>query len=61
MLKKNVAEGIHCVEDSNVNWFIVEGTEGLTIIDAGSRRRGHPCSRRYRSWAGSPRKSRPCS
>ena len=35
MLKKNVAEGIHCVEDSNVNWFIVEGTEGLTIIDAG--------------------------
>ena len=35
MLKKNVAEGIHCVEDSNVNWFIVEGTEGLTIVDAG--------------------------
>lgn len=35
MLKRNVADGIHCVEDSYVNWFIVEGEDGLTIVDAG--------------------------
>lgn len=35
MLKKNVADGVHCVEDSYVNWFIVEDDDGLTIIDAG--------------------------
>lgn len=35
MLRKNVAEGIHCVQDGYVNWFIVENSEGLTIVDAG--------------------------
>lgn len=35
MLKKNVADGIHCVEDSHVNWYIVEGDDGLTVVDAG--------------------------
>ncbi|GAA5124948.1 MBL fold metallo-hydrolase [Haloechinothrix salitolerans] len=35
MLKKNVADGIHCVEDSYVNWFIIEGDGKLTIVDAG--------------------------
>ncbi|WP_209371679.1 MBL fold metallo-hydrolase [Brevibacterium renqingii] len=35
MLIPEVAEGIHRVEDSYVNWYIVEGDEGLTIVDAG--------------------------
>lgn len=35
MLKRNVADGIHCVEDSHVNWFIVEAGNKLTIVDAG--------------------------
>lgn len=35
MLKKNVAEGIHCVQDGYVNWFIVEDEGRLTIVDAG--------------------------
>lgn len=35
MLRRDVARGIHCVEDGYVNWFIVEGETGLTIVDAG--------------------------
>ena len=35
MLEKNAAPGIHRVEDANVNWYLVEGDEGLTIVDAG--------------------------
>ena len=35
MLKRNVADGIHCVEDAYVNWFIVEADGQLTIVDAG--------------------------
>lgn len=35
MLTKDVAEGIHRVEDAHVNWYIVEGDTGLTIVDAG--------------------------
>lgn len=35
MLRTNVADGIHCVEDSYVNWFIVEDDSGLTVVDAG--------------------------
>ena len=35
MLTKDVAEGIHRIEDSHVNWYIVEGDTGLTIVDAG--------------------------
>lgn len=35
MLKKNVADGIHCVEDSYVNWFLVEAGGKLTVVDAG--------------------------
>ena len=34
-LERDAAPGIHRVEDANVNWYIVEGEEGLTIIDAG--------------------------
>src|SRR3954447_13861743 len=35
MLKQNVADGIHCVEDSYTNWYIVEDDGQLTIVDAG--------------------------
>lgn len=35
MLRTNVAEGIHCVQDGYVNWFIVEDGDRLTIVDAG--------------------------
>lgn len=35
MLIRNVAAGIHRVEDSHVNWYIVEADEKLTIVDAG--------------------------
>jgi len=35
MLEKNVAPGIHRVEDANVNWYLVEADDGLTVVDAG--------------------------
>jgi glyoxylase-like metal-dependent hydrolase (beta-lactamase superfamily II) len=35
MLERNVAPGIHRVEDANVNWYLVEADDGLTVIDAG--------------------------
>jgi glyoxylase-like metal-dependent hydrolase (beta-lactamase superfamily II) len=35
MLTRDVAPGIHRVEDSFTNWYIVESDEGLTIVDAG--------------------------
>jgi glyoxylase-like metal-dependent hydrolase (beta-lactamase superfamily II) len=33
--ERDAAPGIHRVEDANVNWYVVEGEEGLTIVDAG--------------------------
>jgi glyoxylase-like metal-dependent hydrolase (beta-lactamase superfamily II) len=35
MLERDVAPGIHRVEDANVNWYIVEDETALTIVDAG--------------------------
>lgn len=35
MLKQNVADGIHRVQDSYVNWFLVEAGGKLTVVDAG--------------------------
>ena len=40
MLQKDVARGIHRVEDAYVNWYLVEDGARITIVDA-----GHP-----RSW-----------
>jgi glyoxylase-like metal-dependent hydrolase (beta-lactamase superfamily II) len=37
MLEKNAAPGIHRIENANVNWYIVEGDDGLTVVDAGVR------------------------
>src|SRR4051812_36642502 len=35
MLQREVAPGVHRVEDSFTNWYLVEGDDGLTIVDAG--------------------------
>jgi glyoxylase-like metal-dependent hydrolase (beta-lactamase superfamily II) len=35
MLELNVVPGIHRVEDTNVNWYLVESDDGLTVVDAG--------------------------
>jgi glyoxylase-like metal-dependent hydrolase (beta-lactamase superfamily II) len=35
MLHAEAAPGVHRVEDDNTNWYIVEGDDGLTIVDTG--------------------------
>ena len=35
MLSRNVADGIHRIEDAFTNWYIVEGDDGLTVVDSG--------------------------
>ena len=35
MLEKNVAEGIHRIEDAFTNWYLVEDGTRLTIVDTG--------------------------
>jgi glyoxylase-like metal-dependent hydrolase (beta-lactamase superfamily II) len=35
MLHTAVAPGIHRIEDAYTNWYLVEGDDGLTIVDAG--------------------------
>jgi glyoxylase-like metal-dependent hydrolase (beta-lactamase superfamily II) len=35
MLERDVAPGLHRIEDANVNWYLLEGDDGLTIVDAG--------------------------
>jgi glyoxylase-like metal-dependent hydrolase (beta-lactamase superfamily II) len=35
LFHRNVAEGIHRIEDSFTNWYIVEDGDRLTIVDAG--------------------------
>jgi glyoxylase-like metal-dependent hydrolase (beta-lactamase superfamily II) len=35
MFERDAAPGIHRVEDANVNWYLVEGDAGLTLVDAG--------------------------
>lgn len=35
MLYANVADGVHRIEDAYTNWYIVEGGDRLTIVDAG--------------------------
>lgn len=35
MLTKNVADGIHRIQDAYVNWYLVEEAGKLTIVDAG--------------------------
>jgi len=35
VLQKNVVEGVHRIEDSYTNWYIVEDDDGITVVDAG--------------------------
>lgn len=35
MLQRDVAEGVHRVEDAYVNWYLVEDGASLTIVDCG--------------------------
>jgi glyoxylase-like metal-dependent hydrolase (beta-lactamase superfamily II) len=35
MITRDVAEGVHRIEDAFTNWYIVEADDGLTIVDAG--------------------------
>jgi glyoxylase-like metal-dependent hydrolase (beta-lactamase superfamily II) len=35
MLQRDVASGIHRIEDSHTNWYLLEDEEGVTIVDAG--------------------------
>jgi glyoxylase-like metal-dependent hydrolase (beta-lactamase superfamily II) len=35
MLHRNVAEGVHRVEDAYTNWYLVEEDGRLTVVDAG--------------------------
>jgi glyoxylase-like metal-dependent hydrolase (beta-lactamase superfamily II) len=35
MLHREVAPGVHRVEDAFTNWYLVEADDGLTIVDAG--------------------------
>jgi glyoxylase-like metal-dependent hydrolase (beta-lactamase superfamily II) len=41
MLHANVADGVHRVEDAYTNWYIVEDSDRLTIVDAGVPRSWH--------------------
>jgi glyoxylase-like metal-dependent hydrolase (beta-lactamase superfamily II) len=35
MLQREVASGVHRIEDVNTNWYLVEDEDGVTIVDAG--------------------------
>jgi glyoxylase-like metal-dependent hydrolase (beta-lactamase superfamily II) len=35
MLERDVAPGVHRIEDCFTNWYLVEADDGLTIVDAG--------------------------
>jgi glyoxylase-like metal-dependent hydrolase (beta-lactamase superfamily II) len=35
MLERDVAEGVHRVEDAWTNWYLVEDDAGLTVVDCG--------------------------
>jgi glyoxylase-like metal-dependent hydrolase (beta-lactamase superfamily II) len=32
---REVAPGVHRIEDSYTNWYLVEGDDGITVVDAG--------------------------
>lgn len=35
MLETDVAPGVHRIEDAYTNWYLVEGDDGLTVVDCG--------------------------
>jgi hypothetical protein len=34
-LELDAAPGIHRIEDANVNWYLIEAEDGMTIVEAG--------------------------
>jgi glyoxylase-like metal-dependent hydrolase (beta-lactamase superfamily II) len=34
-VERGAAPGIHRIDDANVNWYLVEADDGITIVDAG--------------------------
>jgi glyoxylase-like metal-dependent hydrolase (beta-lactamase superfamily II) len=35
VLERSVVPGVHRIEDASTNWYLVEGDDGVTIVDAG--------------------------
>jgi glyoxylase-like metal-dependent hydrolase (beta-lactamase superfamily II) len=35
MVERDVAPGVHRVEDANTNWYLVEDDDGISIVDCG--------------------------
>jgi glyoxylase-like metal-dependent hydrolase (beta-lactamase superfamily II) len=35
VIHTSVADGVHRVEDAYVNWYAIEGDDGVTVVDAG--------------------------
>jgi glyoxylase-like metal-dependent hydrolase (beta-lactamase superfamily II) len=35
LVQLEVASGVHRIEDSFVNWYLIEGDDGITVVDAG--------------------------
>ena len=35
LVQLNLVSGVHRLEDAYVNWFLIEGDDGITVVDAG--------------------------
>src|SRR3954466_1656119 len=35
MVDRNVAEGVHRIEDAFTNWYLIEDDDGITVVDCG--------------------------
>jgi glyoxylase-like metal-dependent hydrolase (beta-lactamase superfamily II) len=35
MIERDVAPGVHRVEDSYTNWYVIEADDGITVVDCG--------------------------
>lgn len=46
MLRANVVEGVHRVEDCYTNWYLIEQEGRLTVVDAGVPSSWSRCRRR---------------
>ena len=58
MLERDVAEGIHRVEDAYTNWYLVEDEGGLTVVDAGVPASWDSLHKALRALGRSPREIR---
>jgi glyoxylase-like metal-dependent hydrolase (beta-lactamase superfamily II) len=55
MLHADAAPGVHRVEDDSTNWYILEGDDGLTVVDAGVPRSWDSLHEALRTLGRSPR------